>query len=88
MSYPPSPVHGSPRRRRRSHFDTIPTPAMAQSSTVRDGCPSDPRSGILPRGGAGWAERGDGFRQALRYLAFVTDPNTASEMSRRRSRMH
>jgi hypothetical protein len=40
MSYPPSPVHGSPRRRRRSHFDTIPTPAMAQSSTVRYGSPA------------------------------------------------
>jgi hypothetical protein len=51
---------GSPRRRRRARFDTRPTPAMARLSTVRRGVvPSDPRPGILPRGGGRWMEGAD-----------------------------
>jgi hypothetical protein len=38
---------GSPQRRRRPRFDTRPTPATAQLSTVRHGPPSDPRRSIL-----------------------------------------
>src|SRR5829696_8327611 len=39
----------TPRRRRRTRFDTRPAPARAPESTVRSCPPRDPRSGMLPR---------------------------------------
>ena len=65
-----------------SHGREGSTPATARGSTVRHGQPSDPRRGILPRGGAGWPERGDQEDKAPGSLAFRTGPNNASVLSR------
>jgi hypothetical protein len=42
---------GSLQRRRRTRFDTSPTPATAQLSTVRSWTPSDPRHDEVTRRG-------------------------------------
>ena len=60
--------------------ETRPRPQLA-GAPFGHGQPSDPRRSILPRGNAGWGEHGDQDCEALGYLAFVTGPNNASEMS-------
>jgi len=71
-------VRGSPRRRRRpDHPQNRPRPGPYRAPFGQLQ-PSDPRRSILPRGDAGWAERGDQEGKALGYLACRAGPNTAS----------
>jgi hypothetical protein len=72
-----------PPQRRRQAVLAKPDPGQgSRGASFGVEMPSDPRPGIQPRGGNGWAERGDQECEALQDLAFRTGPNNASVLSR------